>query len=201
VIGAQWSPDGKWLSYLSRGITEPEDSLRVYLIQFSSPGPPRMLCKGQWSWWPDSESILVDTHLKTMRHPINGGMAVQVYQDSAWVLPVQGGKQLAFYDYRKGREGWWVVLVDSLGREKGEVRRLLRKDALGGTPTPDLRFWIYRKRYELWRVWTSTGKEERLGTALPGESWMQSVSMDGKEILWIKTYHPSKLVLVNNVFE
>jgi hypothetical protein len=128
-------------------------------------------------------------------------MPIQVYLDSTWALRIQDSKQLLFWDYRKGREGWWAVAVDSVGREKAEVRRILPIDALGGTPTPDLRFWIYRKQYELWRVWTSTGKEERLGTALPGESWMQSVSMNEKEILWIRTSHPARLVLVKNVFE
>jgi len=47
----------------------------------------------------------------------------------------------------------------------------------------------------------STGHEERIGVALPGETFVDDVSMDGKEILWIRTYHPSKLVLVKNLFE
>jgi hypothetical protein len=57
------------------------------------------------------------------------------------------------------------------------------------------------KAEEIWRVWASTGKEERIGTALSGNVVMQNVSSDGKEIVWTKRDSRSKLVLVKNVFE
>jgi len=39
------------------------------------------------------------------------------------------------------------------------------------------------------------------GKALPGDVDLQNVSWDGKEILWTRADHRSKLVLVKNVFE
>jgi hypothetical protein len=51
----------------------------------------------------------------------------------------------------------------------------------------------------MWSVWTSTGKEERIGKAPPNPGYCD-VSQDGKEILWLRTYGPSKLVLVKKVF-
>jgi len=95
------------------------------------------------------------------------------------------------------------------GKAKGEARRLLfpRADYLTHLPEADFatpigrRFIIYAKQGgELWRVWTSTGKEERIGKALDRLA-MLDVSMDGKEILWWREETRTKLALVKNLFE
>jgi len=196
-----WSPDSKWLAYSSRSIEEPRDSSRVYLIRPFNPGAPRLLCKGEGPWWLGAERLLVCSQMKTLLCSTGGGAPTQVYKDSTYAIPLQGNDKLLFYDFRKGREGNWIVSIDSLGKQKGEPRRITPSDAIDGAITYDLRFWIFRKGDELWRIWTSTGKEERIGKKIPGEAWMQDVSMDGKEILWLKYYSPSKLVLVKDVFE
>jgi serine/threonine protein kinase/Tol biopolymer transport system component len=197
----RWSPDGKWLAYTSRAVGEPGDSNTVYLIQPFNPGSPRMLCKGYEEWF-DNESLLVFSRMKTRLYSLKAGTSTQMYQDSTWVFGVRGNKLMVFFDLRKGRDGVWVVPVDSLGRQKGEVREVhLPFEAVGGVWPPDLRFWMYRRGYEVWRTWISTGKEERIGKALPGGTMMYDVSMDGKEILWVSTHYPSKLVLVKDVFE
>jgi len=95
-------------------------------------------------------------------------------------------KQLVVVDSRKGQEGWWVVSIDSLGRLKGEPRKLFPSDAANAAIRRDLSLSIYRKGDELWRLWTSTGKEERIGKALPGDVAMQSLILDGREVLWIR---------------
>jgi len=93
--------------------------------------------------------------------------------------------------------------VDAMGRQKGTPRRI--------PPPADIPyvllsrnrdFLVYiNKVGEICRVWTTSGKEEWIGKALPGEVEMQDVSWDGKEILWTKSEMRSKLVLVKNVFE
>jgi len=196
-----WSPDGKWLAYSARGLKEPRDSSRVYLIRSVNPSPPRLLCKGTWPAWPDNESVTVWNEMKTLRHSIRGGEATQVYRDSALVLPAPGKKQILFYDNRGGREGLWTVAVDSLRNEVGKARLLIPPN-VAFTGPPDWRFFLYRKGdNELRRLWTSSMKEERIGRALPGDATMTDVSADGKEILWIKYTNPSKLVLVKDLFE
>ena len=204
VFHHSWSPDSRWLAVGSRPLGETSDSDRVYLIQPFTPGPPRQLCTGRLDWtsWTDNESVDVVSQAKTLRYAINGGTPTPVFQDSIFAFPLNRNSGLVIYDYRKGQEGLWVVPVDSQGRQRVEARRrLFPPDAAGIAFPDDCRFWIYRRAGELWRTWTSTGKQERIGTPLPGQTWMTDVSMDGKEVLWISTHYPSKLVLVKNVFE
>jgi serine/threonine protein kinase len=197
----QWSPDGNWLSYSSRAVGEPGDSSRVYLIQPVNPGSPRALSKGA-AWWFDNERLLVFDQMKTRLYSIKGGTSTQLFEDSTWVFPMRGNNLMVFYDFRPGRDGWWVVPVDSLGKRLGDVRKVnIPFESVGGASPPDRRFFVNRRGYDLWRVWVSTGKKERIGKALPGDTWMKDVSMDGREILWVSTHWPSKLVLVKNVFE
>jgi serine/threonine protein kinase len=201
---ATWSPDSRWIAVCTRTLGDPPDSSRVFIIQPFNPGPPRMLFKGilTWIWWADNESVDVVSQMKTLRYPIDGGMPTEVGHDSTFSFPIYRNTELVLYDYRERLNGLWVVRADILGRQEGEARRkLLPSDAMGVTFPRDLRFWIYKRGGELWRTWTSTAKQERIGTALPGETWMYDVSMDGKEILWISKHYPSKLVLVKNVFE
>ncbi len=196
----RWSPDGKCLAYSSRALGQPAESTKVYLIRPFNPGPPQLLCKETW-WleWADSERFVVYRGGKTLLYSINGGATTQVYQDSTFAVPIDGNKRLVVYDFRKGRRGCWVVSIDGLGRQIGEARNMV---ASGAVKAPlDWRFLIYRKQGdELWRVWTSSGKEELIGR-VPLYQDICDVSMDGKEILWLREDVRSKLVVVRNVFE
>jgi eukaryotic-like serine/threonine-protein kinase len=200
VTAIRWSPDCKWLAYSSKAIGEPEDSNRVYVIQPLNPGSPRMLCKG-YCWWIDNESLVVFDQMKTSRYSIKGGTGSQVYEDSTFAVPLYASSSLVFFDFREGRNDWYVVAVDSLGMQKGGARRICPSKAINIAYSHDLRCFVYRRGDELWRVWTSTRKEEKVAESLPLSANMTDVSMDGREILWIKTENRSKLVLVKNVFE
>jgi Tol biopolymer transport system component len=196
----RWSPDGKWLAYSTRGAEEPPESSKVYIIQPLNPRP-RLLCRGTGPIWLDNENLIVYGQAKTLRYSTGGGAATQVYRDSTYAVPIAGQKQMLFSDHRIGHEGVWTVSVDSLGKEVGSAKKIVPAN-VDHTRTDDCRFLIYRKgEDELWRVWTSSGKEERIGKALPGDAAMMDVSRDGKEILWVKYAYPSKLVLVKELFE
>jgi hypothetical protein len=47
----------------------------------------------------------------------------------------------------------------------------------------------------------SDGRKERLGTALPGRTFISDVSMEGDSLLWLGFTWRSKLGLIANVFE
>jgi serine/threonine protein kinase/Tol biopolymer transport system component len=200
VSQCKWSPNGKFLAYSSRFVVQPNDSTRIYLIQPNNPGSPRLLCKGSLFAWVDSERIVTYHEGRSLIYVIKGDIPIQVYKDSTFAIPIKDNKQFFILDYRKGREGWWVVSLDAMGRETVKAKKLLPSN-IDLALHPDGRFFIYIKQGdEMYRVWTSNGKEERIGTA-PPRLLPWTVSMDGREILWFEDFYPSKLVLVKNVFE
>jgi serine/threonine protein kinase/Tol biopolymer transport system component len=201
VVACAWSPDGKWLSYGSSPPGEPDDSIRVHLVQPFNPGPPRLLCKGYGVSWPDNGSLIIIDRMKSLMYSIRDGTATQIYLDSTVVLQFQDGKQVVFYDRRKGRGGWWVASIDVLRRQKGEPKRIPTGVDFAFPDNWSFLICIKGEGNKLCRVSTSTWKEEIIGEALPGQAGLRHVSMDGKEILWGKADSRWKLVLVKNLFE
>jgi serine/threonine protein kinase len=203
VVACAWSPDGNWLAYDSRAVEEPDDSIRVYAIQPFAPGPPRLLSKGVGLWWLDSENVVVSTHMDAPRITTGGGLIRKfpVDPDSTFVVSIQGKRQAVGDIPRRNWKNWWSVWVDSDGRQKAASQ--MGPSAVDFAFTDDWRFLICKKRGEnhLWRAWTATWKEEKVGKALLGEAELWHVSMDGKEVLWIKREGRYQLVLVKNLFE
>jgi len=145
--------------------------------------------------------MVFSRNMKTYIFSLSGGSATQIYHDSTRAIPIGGDREYLFRDYRKGREGWWVVSLDGSGREKSIAKRIAPANSDLAGPS-DMHFILYRKEGdELRRVWTSTGVTERIGKALPGATYLCNVSMDGKNLLWEKLDTRSKYMLVTNVFE
>ena len=199
----RWSLDGKWLAYSSRSADEPPDSDKVYVIEPANPGTPRLVGPGPSPVWIDGDNLVIVRFPRSLRYSMKGGPASQVYLDSTWAVPLPRTHQMFFYDGRTGRDGYWVVSVDSAGNDVGEPRRIQPPDDPYFVSPPDFRFRVYEKAgsNEIWRVWLVSGKEERVGTALAGMAYMADVSMDGNSILWLEFGGRAKLALIENLFE
>ena len=89
------------------------------------------------------------------------------------------------------------------GKDVGEPWRIPPQDDPYFVGPPDSRFRVYDRggSNEIWRVWLTSGKEERVGKALSGMAYMNDVSMDGGTILWLEVSGNSKLALIENLFE
>jgi serine/threonine protein kinase len=202
VYNIQWSPDGRRIAFLAgRNV----DSLSVFLVQPQNPGPPRMLCLRSGAFlWIDNEWLAVYQGTKTMRYSVNGAKPTQVFQDSTFAFPLEGGHQIVYWDYRGGDQGPWVVSVDEKGKPNENARNLNPGRAVSRIVSINLRVAVFlTDSNELVRVWIPTGKVERMGRSpVPFTTfWLLDVSGDGRELLWIEVEHPSTLVLVKDAFE
>ena len=200
IGGCEWSPGGDWIAFAHQTPGEFDDS--VYIVHPFDPGPPRLLCKSLIFEWVDSQNAAALIGMKTYLVSVNGETSTQPGQDSTFSVHIGSTDQLLILDLRKQREGIWSVLHDSIGKDGAPAKMIAPFDG-DWRLSKDLRYLIQRQWDEdsLWRVWTSTGRRERIGKALPGFAVIRNISMDGKEIIWTKREFRSKLVLVRNVFE
>jgi tricorn protease len=87
--GAQWSPDGKWIAYISDKSGEDE----IYIMAQDGTGEPQQLTKNadtykyQLAWSPDSRKILWDDKLQRLSYvDISTREVVQVVKSERWEL-------------------------------------------------------------------------------------------------------------------
>ena len=168
----RWSLDGKWLAYSSRSVDEPPDSDKVYVVEPANPGTPRLLGPGSSRVWIDGDNLVIVRFPRSLRYSMKGGPASQVYLDSTWAVPLPRTQQMFFYDGRTGRDGYWVVSVDSAGNDAGEPRRIQPPDDPYFVGPPDFRFSASSKRRAAMRSggsgWTA---ERRRGSGRHLPAW------------------------------
>ena len=111
-----------------------------------------------------------------------------------------GKNYLIVADRRQGREGLWTVPLDARGKVTGEGKRL-GPGELFVVHAPDLRYVLYEKAGEIWKMALSNGKTELVGHLSPGNRAIVDISADGKAILLIKGYPRSRFVMVENLFQ
>jgi Tol biopolymer transport system component/predicted Ser/Thr protein kinase len=191
--GCRWSPDGKWIAFWNQ--------VGVYVIQPFNPGTPLLLGKGRYPAWVDSGKVVAFDGVKTHMYFLKGNSPIQIGDDSTSAVPIQDNQQLYFRDFRKGREGHWIVPLDPSGKQRGPARMIL-PSGVDIANYADQRFLIYEKQGgEIRRVSCPTGKDERIGKAPSSGLGIQDVHMDRKEILWVTFERRSKLLLIKNAFE
>jgi Tol biopolymer transport system component len=198
----RWSLDGKWIAYSTRGIQEPEDSSKVYLIQPFDLSAPLYVGKGSYIVWIDSERFIIpSTYRKTFQYSVQGGEPKQIMsEDSTATMRMPGRHYLIVADRRRGREGLWTVPIDEEGKATGDARKL-GPGSLFDVHAPDLSYVVSEKAGEIWKMLLPNGKTELVGHIAPGNRAIVDVSADGEDILIIKGYSRTRFVMIENLFQ
>jgi serine/threonine protein kinase len=205
---AEWSPDGKYMTYSSKRIDEPLDSARIYLIEVENPGTSRPIGKGLDVRWINEEEFVTITpydlpHPHTALYSIRNSEPIKVSEDSTNEFPLRDGKHLVVRDLRKGREGWWLKTMRP-EQSAAPEQILSSKYLFYSYPSISLRYILYQQENgEVWRVSVLDGKKERMPDFLNGINPRLNIQMsyDDKELVFLKGRLDSRLVLIENVFK
>jgi WD40 repeat protein len=206
---AHWSPDGKYMTYASKRVDEPFDSSRIYLIEVENPGTPKLIGKGFGSWWIDAEKLItiipgIFPHAHTILYSIHSDIPIEISEDSTNQFPLHDGKHIAVWDFRSGREGWWLKTV-GMGTNIPAKRILPGEYLTSSFPTISLHYLLYIKTNgEVWRVSLPDGKHEKLPDILNGINPFTrniQLSFDDQKLVYLKEHLDSRLVLIENVFK
>jgi Tol biopolymer transport system component len=92
VFGLSWSPDGRYLAYGSKKISEPADSFRAYVIEPSNPRSPKYVIHGIPDGpWLDSVRLQIFVNNDIYVTSVEGAPLSKVYDDSTHAFFIQGG--------------------------------------------------------------------------------------------------------------
>jgi hypothetical protein len=201
--GASWSPDGKWMTYSVRRISEPWDSSRICLIEAMNPGTARFAGKGVAANWIDAERfvaihIIVHSSLYSI-HPLT---MIEDFEHQTWQFPLPDRRHILVGDTRKDRWGWWLKTVGS----KEALKLLLPAERFGSAyPSVSLRYLLYLNgKNEAWRMSLPDGGRERLPKILDGINPYAAefqTSWDDRQAVFTKRRLDSRVVLVENLFQ
>jgi Tol biopolymer transport system component len=205
-FNAAWSPDGKHIAYGSYRMNEPIDSSRVYVIEASNPGTPRLIGKGISVLWISAEELIASIvpHRQSIRYALHKSGPLQMSQDSTLEYPLHDGTYALVWDYRAGRRGWWVKRT-APGENEPPKLLVPEEYLISSWPSVSLRYLLSRQaNAEVWRISLPDGRRERLPDFLNGRNPFYDevqMSYDDKSLVYVTGQIDAKLVLIDNLFK
>jgi hypothetical protein len=197
----EFSPDGKWILFLSKSESARNDSTGLYLLETQSLGSPRFICRALRYQWLNNKEFMVSTPARTLRMSVDGPGATQFYQDSTFAFPILKGGYVLYGDLHKNRQGMWIDPSPGPRSVPSKPRRILSFTdpfAIGHDGSFIL---VIKDVGEIWRMKLPDGKQERIPATFPGASLASSLSIsnDEKEIVYIDSRISAKLVMIENL--
>jgi len=205
---ADWSPDGKYMSYASSRADEPLDSSRIFLVDMENPQTVKRLCHGIGVRWINKENFVVVnphalSHPYTALYSIYSTEPITISADSTNEYPLPDGRHIVMSDSRKGREGWWLKTKEAASGT-APVKILPLEYLPYSITSASLRYILYLKSDgEVWRVSIPQGKHEKLPDILNGINPQLNIDMsfDDRQLVFTKGRPDVRLVLIENVFK
>jgi len=200
-VNPRWSHDGK---YMTTSIWAPYDSGRVYLIETSNPGSPKLIGKGIGSWWIDSDRFITINpypNIFSTLYTVGQEEPLKVSNDFTLEFPLPDAKHILVAYYRKG---WWLKNT-ATGRDTVSIELLPAEYYIFAWPSVSLKYLIYLKSNgEVWLMSLPDLHQRRLPEVFNGLNPFHmdlQLSLDDQEVVFLKSRGNSRLVIIDNVFK
>jgi hypothetical protein len=179
------------------------DSSRVYLVETSGSGVPKLVSKGALAWWLDADKFMVLAPDPIFRIYSAATLeSIGESQDTTIQFPLKTGKHVLILDYRERNPGLWLK-----GTVDQTTKQLLSPEYLGRAwPSASMRYLLYMKtNQEVWRMSLPDGKTERMPEILNGCNPVYGagfgMSLNDQKLVYLKERLDSRLMLIENLFE
>jgi Tol biopolymer transport system component len=196
---AVWSPDGKWIAYGTFSPGQPQDSVRIQLVDPRHPGPPRLLHNGFPIGWVSDTTLVIGRpgvgHVELLS--IVSGAVQGLGVDSTFVFPVAKGSRYLMFDNRPPAGAY---LAD--GPAPGAARTLIAEFPVFSVNNDSV--FLFRTKAKEWFAYDfRTRKRARIASISMGNSpnFNASLSRDAAEIVYTVSKQSGKLVMIENMFQ
>ena len=202
VFRKMWSPDGKWIAYISWSkIIGGNDQIRI-VSPFGS-NSSQLIAETKNCFdlqWLSQDTLAWYADGKNWISSIENPSPQLLYDCYNFIYSIQNGKYVLYRNYEKGRQGWWIDAKPTSFKigEHGTERKILENvDAAIAT---NGQFMLYiSTEGNLIKVLLPNGKEKVLPFKIPkgsNENYPElSISQDGKSVVFIESVSNSKLIL------
>jgi len=203
-----WSPDGSWIAYQGYYPASTAANLEgdIRIVEVAKPETPKKvrdhLFPSSLNWIDNENLAVLSTEYKTFRHSTRSGIQEQIFEDSTFAVPILAGRYLVYRDFRRGQRGRYLTQLDSEGRALGTRKRFLPSTPVVSY-SANCRVWLFEKNPgELWKLTLPECREQYLGPSGElGPLQLVQVSVDGKQIAYLKNNTTLKLTLIENLVE
>jgi hypothetical protein len=203
-----WSPDEKWIGYLSFGTNEPIDSVRVNIVRSDHPGQQRFLMAGTIAGWWNGNQVIVRKGMSSFIYSIDSDGYEKTLEDSVFAYPVLNDKFVLIVDYRNTRRGLWIATMSSYQSTGSAHATLLLKSIpyrwVRSLESSDI-YYLTSVGGELYRLKLPGGKSERIKWVPPrlgiDPFGLASFVVYGKELFYTEYQRYSRYFLIDNLFK
>jgi eukaryotic-like serine/threonine-protein kinase len=197
-----WSPDGRRIAYISTPVMMPADSGRVCIEDLSS-RRTGFVHLGDAVLWLDNDDILVHAKVGTYRISLSRGTIDRFFQDSTWAVPVLGGSQILYRDFREKTKGLWLTRSGGASWQNAEMI-LPSNDFVEAWKIDRKRETLFFMKWsgEIWKMNLATKKNAHVASIKELMADFD-VSEDLRTVLytpWFSTGNPNFMV-VENLFD
>ncbi len=204
----RWSPDGKMISYYARGIYEPSDSFKVYVINAHKPDIPRYVSHGWNQSWVDSVTLTMAYYdrsgFRNWQGYLDGRQPKPFSNDSVAAWTICNGRYVCAKDVHRGA----AKVFDSIRvcrSEEWDGRGLKYSYTLPefmGQPNYDALYG--RDKSDIYRVSFDDWKMKKLNVNLQDVdtvTFLIRTTADGKELVYKTSDYVNKLGVIENLFK